>query len=123
LRQTIRQFLGYCEKERAFSPHTVRAYANDLLGFALWMETTLGTATLDRAQTLTPADLRSYWASRRQGGMSSASMRRAQSSLRGLFRYAVQRGLATTDPTKAMETPRSIRALHEVLSEAMCRRF
>jgi len=117
LQSLIEGYLAYCAKERSMSAHTVRGYAADLRLFLAWMTEKAPPATPARAATLTAADIRSFWAQRRQQGLCGTSIRRAQSAIRGLFGYAVRRGLMAVNPMEAVDPARGDRPLPRVLSE------
>ena len=105
IKELIDQFLGSLEKERSLSLQTIRGYKNDLNFFEKWLyENNITEISL--AETLTPAQIRSFWAGRRKGGLCSSSMRRGQSALRGLFKYAIRHGLANKNPVDLMDSPK-----------------
>ena len=97
--------------------HTVRAYKHDLESFLSWLDETLHDTTVGRAQNLSHAELRSYWAGQKASGLGARSLRRAQSAVRGLFRYARKNGIATRNPTDGMESPKVGRRLPKILSQ------
>jgi integrase/recombinase XerD len=49
-------------------------------------------------------------------GLAARSAARALAALRGLFRYMLERGIATQDPTLELESPKLMRALPHFLS-------
>ncbi|HNW33526.1 MAG TPA: tyrosine recombinase, partial [Candidatus Ozemobacteraceae bacterium] len=117
LQSLIESFLKHCEKERSMSTHTVRAYAADLHLFFDWMREKAPPADMARAAALTAADVRSFWAQRRQAGVCGNSIRRAQSAIRGLFAYAVRRGIMQVNPMDTVDPARGSRPLPRILSE------
>ncbi|MFZ2960532.1 MAG: tyrosine recombinase [Candidatus Ozemobacteraceae bacterium] len=118
MRNLLGMYLCYLEKERSFSPHTVRAYASDLEVFLSWMESTYHESGTKRAEDLSPAELRSFWARRQAENLSPASLRRARSSVRGLFRFCIRRGHLHKNPLDAIETPRAQRPLPRTIDES-----
>lgn len=117
MRKLADQFLEYLEKERASSRHTIRGYANDIGVFLQWLEKNIGDLSIERAATLKPVEMRAFWAERKAGGLAGTSLRRAQSALRSLFRFAVRRQLISRNPLEALDTPKAPRPLPELLSE------
>lgn len=115
IQELISRYLESLEKERLMSLHTVRAYGSDLEFFAAWLEENR-TASLNELELLTPTQIRAYWATRRNSGISAQSMRRGQSSMRGLFKYALKHKLITMNPLACMESPRAQRPLPKALS-------
>ena len=114
--ELIKQYLESLEKERNLSAQTIRGYLNDLTFFEKWLSEN-NITEISKAVTLTPAQIRGFWAKRRQGGLASASMRRGQSALRGLFKYAMKHGLATRNPVDMMDSPKAQRPLPRALSQ------
>ena len=111
---SIEAFLAHLSAVRAASPHTVRAYADDLTQFAEFAR---------RRGVLTPggADtplLRSYIAAlTTEREMAQASVARKAASLRAFFRYLVRRGAVERSPAQNLVTPRKNRALPKALTE------
>lgn len=115
--ELISAYLIVLEKERGLSKHTIRAYKNDLNKFSEWMCDNLGVNTIEKAEMLTLSQLRSYWAFRRANGVSQQSMRRGQSSIRGMFLYAVKHGYIHKNPAEGMDSPKRQLPLPKAVSE------
>ena len=49
-------------------------------------------------------------------GLSARSIARKMSSIRGVFRYAIDEGLTKSDPTEGLKMPKAISSLPDVLS-------
>lgn len=116
IKELINQYLSSLEKERNLSLQTIRGYQNDLNFFEKWLEEN-NITEISKAEILSPAQIRSFWAGRRKGGLCSSSMRRGQSALRGLFKYAMRRGLANKNPVDMMDSPKVQRPLPKALSQ------
>ena len=84
IKELIDLYLSSLEKEKNLSLQTIRGYKNDLNFFEKWL-TENKITEINIAETLTPAQIRGFWAGRRKGGLCASSMRRGQSALRGLF--------------------------------------
>lgn len=117
LQTLIRAYLEYCSKERGYSTHTVRAYAADLQRFATWLIEKHGIDAPNTVETFTPSDFRAFWAEIRSKS-SAATLRRSQASARGMFKFAVRRGLLQKNPLESLERPRAIRPLPDVPTES-----
>lgn len=114
--ELIEQYLSSLEKERNLSLQTIRGYRNDLNFFEQWLSAN-NITEISKAEALTPTQIRSFWAGRRKGGLCSSSMRRGQSALRGLFKYAMRHNLATKNPVDMMDSPKIQRPLPKALSQ------
>jgi integrase/recombinase XerC len=114
--EIIEQFVAYLAKERNLSEQTVRAYKADLDNFCGWLDEKLGITEANGFAELTLQQIRAYWAFRRSNGLSQASMRRGQSALRTLIKFARRRSLIERDPAKGMDSPRRQRPLPKALS-------
>src|SRR5512139_2246484 len=111
----IGAFVRHLERERNASPHTARAYRQDLTQFALHARTTLGRPPR-------PADfdhllVRSFLASLHERGLSKVSAARKLASLRTFFRFLCREGLLTRIPARALLSPRVVRRLPVRLGE------
>lgn len=109
-------YLEALEKERNLSLHTVRGYRNDLETFAEWLGRN-NISSFSELESLTHPKIRAFWAERRSGGLSPQSMRRGQSALRGLFKYAMRHKYIARNPVEAMDSPRVQRPLPKALSQ------
>ena len=105
------RFLEHLTFERGLSPHTVRAYANDL-------DSLLTHASRMGRRTVADIDvgvLRSWLAQLHAKGKSRATLARRASGARMFTAWAVRDGLADSDPGARLATPRATRTLPEVL--------
>jgi integrase/recombinase XerC len=107
-----RRYLRYLGEERNLSPHTVRAYGNDLERFLGFLVEFLGV----EAAKIGPGDVdrlavRSFVASMARAGLSRTSQGRALSAVRGLFRYAVREGELPANPAHGVRTPKAPKTL------------
>ena len=110
------QVTGYLDAmwlERGLSEHTLAAYRRDL--------NATQTLLRERGKDLMSAsgpDLYECMAVRFSQGLSSRSMARWLSSLRGFYRHQLLTQALTEDPTAQLEHPKAGRALPSVISPA-----
>lgn len=107
-------FLSHLATQRGCSPHTLRAYRNDL--FQL-------TGHLSRAGSkglaaVAVADLRGWLLELKQKGLAKRSMARKVAAVRALFRHLTRTGTVAKNPAAGLSIPRAGRALPSFLNEA-----
>jgi integrase/recombinase XerC len=106
MKRLIDRFAGHLENERSMSPHTHRAYRQDLHEFEGFLREGAGDkATAQVLQELSPVLLRRYLAMlhRRNG---RATIARKLSALRSFFRFLVREGELAVNPASGLLTPR-----------------
>ncbi|MFZ2587420.1 MAG: site-specific integrase, partial [Alphaproteobacteria bacterium] len=94
---------------RGMSRNTVMAYTRDVADFATFTRNRLA---------VTPADIEAYMANLTQRGQAARSNARRLSTLRTLYRFLLDRGSVSTDPTVAVQGPRLPKSLPKALSGA-----
>lgn len=108
----IESFLDWLRIEKGRSPRTITSYSHDLASFA----TTLrdhDTSVL----AATPGDIDAHLARLRAEGRSSASIARARSSVRGLYRFLADEGEIAQDPSSTAAPIKVPSRLPKALSE------
>lgn len=101
-------FLEYLAHERNLSPHSLRAYRQDLVQFEVF----LGETAPERIDYLL---LRRYLGKLVQEGYQRSSMARKLAALRTFFRYLTKEGLLQSNPFKLLSTPKAARRLPKFL--------
>ncbi len=92
---------------RRLSPHTVRAYALTLEQFGDFLSQHLGGAVAAaQLAVLSPADFRSFLASRRGDGLANVSIARAVSALRTFFAWARRHHGIGCDGIAGLKSPK-----------------
>ncbi len=110
-RRQLPDYLAVLLVERGLAANSVAAYRRDLEEFGRWLARRgLDAAACERA------DLRRYLTDLRGRGIAARSAARALAALRGLYRYLVERGATSLDPTLDLESPKLMRALPHFLS-------
>ncbi len=97
-----RDFEQYLKNELNLSPHTVKAYTDDLGKF---IDFCIGTTsdTFDPT-AVTSADIRAWIAELSADGIEARSIKRKTSSLRSFYRYLARRHTITADPTTRLSS-------------------
>ncbi len=104
--RAIEEYLAYLSAVRSLSPRTVSSYREDLVLF----ETSCaegGVAPEDARDS----DVRAFIAGMVRNGYASASVNRALSAVKGLYRFLVRYGKAASNPARdvdALPMPRKL---------------
>jgi integrase/recombinase XerC len=97
-------FLVFAEKERQYSPNTVRAYARDLEQFSVFCDGHYGGAwnwaSIDRT------GLRGFLGELQRRGVTKRTAARALSSIRSFYRYLQLNGQVTNNVARTTRVPR-----------------
>ncbi len=108
----VEKYIHFLALEKGLADNTLFAYRTDLLRYAHYLE----EAKINSVEEITPFLLQQYVGELYDIGLSSSSLARNFSALRGFHRFLVQEEVTATDPTEILETPRQKRHLPEVLS-------
>ncbi len=104
----VDRFLDMLSAEAGASPHTIAAYRNDLAK----ARADLG-AELSSADRSALGGLGAKWA-----GLAASTVARRSSALRRFYRFLVDDGLRSDDPSSALPKPTLQRPLPKLLSES-----
>jgi integrase/recombinase XerD len=107
----IENYTEYCRVEKGLTENSVTAYANDLKS--------LQTFAIEKGWEEGPKDylqLMEYLNSLYRRNLASSSLIRIISTLRNFYRFLVQTGATSIDPTAQLESPRRFRKLPKVLT-------
>jgi integrase/recombinase XerC len=94
-------------QERNASPHTVKAYTNDLAGFAGYVGPQ-GWGDIDHVL------IRSYLSNLYERGLSKTSVARSLAALRSLYKWLAQEGVVEQNPASLVATPKLPKKLPRV---------
>jgi integrase/recombinase XerC len=98
---------GWLAHERRVSPHTLKAYENDLYAFFRFLAGHLGALPgTEDLRDLRPADFRAWLARRASGGLSRTSTARALSVVRGFFRWCERNDRLTNHAIRSVRSPK-----------------
>jgi integrase/recombinase XerC len=112
------QWLSSLAHERRVSPHTLRAYGDDVARFLGFLHEHQGGTPDERVLAkLSPADIRAFITVRRKEGLGPRGVRRALSAVRSLFRYLEREEVLANPAPRAVHTPKLARTLPRPLSE------
>lgn len=114
LSSTITRFLRYMATERNASDLTIKAYREDLFGFAQWIGGEGDAIT--SVDVLTPSHLRQFQSALQQADYAKSTIARKLASLRSFFKFAMREGTTKSNPAKPLRNPRQNRKLPLVLS-------
>src|SRR5574341_1657572 len=107
----LTRFLNYLAVEKGLARNTLESYERDVRAYLRFLKTK-GPDDISRA------DVVSFQAALIGRGISPPSVARSLSAIRGLHKFLITDGLARTDPTLSMETPRGWKRLPKTLSAA-----
>jgi len=116
MRESVAAFLRHLERERNASPHTLRAYGEDLTQFSDYLQRELGHAA--RPGDVDHLLVRGFLAELHQRGLRKSSSARKLAGLRSFFRYMCREGRLATNPARTLATPRQEKRIPSVLDEA-----
>ncbi len=119
-RQWLDAFENWLEKERQYSPHTLRNYRAAVLGFWEWLRLDGGDG--GDPDSVTPRQVRSFLVDR-QRAASRRTLHNQVSGIRVFFRYAVRQGWASKNPFTGVSLPKLDRPLPKFLTEEQIRRL
>lgn len=108
----LERFQDFLAIEKGSSPRTCDAYKLDLERFVLFSSLKNARSPLETSARV----LREYVYHLKDLGLAPSSIRRNISALRTYFRFLVNEGHITGDPSERLETPKKWRTLPDVLS-------
>lgn len=107
----LERFQDFLAIEKGSSPRTGEAYKLDLERFVFFAAQKSARSPLEAS----PKVLREYVYHLKDLGLAPSSIRRNISALRTYFRFLVNEGHITGDPSERLETPKRWRTLPDVL--------
>ena len=115
----LAEFERHLSDERAVSPHTRKAYLDDVGRFLAFLGRFAGTEASEiDACDVDALAVRSWLASLRADGLARSSIVRRLSALRSFFTFLEREGLADGNPARGVATPRTEKPLPVTLSVA-----
>jgi integrase/recombinase XerC len=112
-----KSWLAMLAHERRASPHTIRAYGDDVARFIGFQAQHVGGAvTQKRLAKLMPAEIRAFISSRRSEGLGAGGVQRAMAAVRSFYKFLAREGVLENAAARSIRTPRVRRALPRPLS-------
>lgn len=108
IQKGMRKFLEVLRSERNASPHTLRAYRNELLRFAEYLGPEMGWKDIDHVA------IRGFLSHLHACGLSKVSVARALASLRSMYKWLAREGMVKQNPAALVSTPRLPKKLPRV---------
>src|ERR1700753_3537852 len=113
-----KNWLAALAHERRASPHTLRAYGDDVTRFLGFQAGHLGgTVTEKSLAKLSPADIRAFITARRSEGLGAGGVQRMLAAVRSFYKFLAREGILENAAPRAIRTPRLKRRLPRPLSE------
>jgi len=135
LQRAVDDFIVYLAAERAYSPHTVKAYRTDCLSLLSYADevglggadgasgdaSTTGSGGSSSVQSLSLEFLRDWlWQGSRQG-LSKTTLARRSATARSLTAWVKRQGLMPTDVGTRLKSPKTDTSLPRVVTEPQMR--
>lgn len=111
-RDLVREYLTYMQVEKGLARNSLESYGRDLARLKEW-----AGAQGKSVESLTRPDLRGWIADLSREGLSPASVSRAVSAARGLFRFLMLDGHIQRHPAEDLNTPQGNAYLPRFLTE------
>jgi integrase/recombinase XerC len=115
MEEAVAAFLLYLDRERNASPHTVRAYGDDLAQFRRHLRDELGLEP--EPKDVDHLVIRSFLARLHTNGVKKVSASRKLASLRAFFRFLCREGVLERNPARLLRSPRLERRIPGRLEE------
>ena len=107
-------FYNYLTYEKRLSPHTINAYKRDLKQFLAFV---CEDPTIKEPKNISHHDLRAWFISLMEEGISAKSIRRKYSSLKAYFQFLQKNQKIDQNPTDKVLVPKVGKQLPKVVAE------
>jgi len=108
LKKQIENFLVYLKAERDVSPHTLKAYTQDLKEFDAFID--------KKPKNIDNLDIRTFLASLYHRRLKKSSISRKLASIRSFFKYLHREGYVKSNPAKLVSSPKVPKNLPKFLT-------
>lgn len=109
------RYVRHVAIERGLSSNTQSAYRRDLTAYILWLESA-GVDDMNDVSVATVTGFLSALGARTEAPLTSSSLSRTLSSLRGFHRFLVEEGEISTDVTADVRRPKLPKSLPKALT-------
>src|SRR5690625_1911781 len=110
---TLNDFYHYLQIGRGLAHNTLQSYRRDLHKYLLFIEKVLLKKSLN---DIKQSDIVTYLHHLKDEGLSTSTIARTVSSIKGFHQFLLNEQICTNDPTHHIETPKKERRLPRVLS-------
>lgn len=100
----LERFIQYIKFEKRYSAHTVSAYQSDLNQFIAFLS--LSGQSPEHPEEVTHHDIRNWMVSMMDDKILARSVNRKIATLRKYFKFLLQEGVITINPTAKITTPK-----------------
>jgi integrase/recombinase XerC len=114
LPEAITQFTSYLQFEKRFSPHTLRAYHDDLLQFSSFLQKQF---ECNMVNEVLPPYVRTWLASIKDNDASSRTVNRKISSLKSFFKYLVRQQIVQANPMASIVSQKQNKRLPQFVDK------
>lgn len=119
LDSTLEDFIGFLQREKRYSPHTLTGYRRDLRNLQDWLQ----QQKIAQWNDVTHKQIRRFIAQRHALGIQGRSLQRQLSAIRAFYRYRQRTGKATTNPAEDIPTPKQAQRLPKSLDNESLERL
>ncbi|GAA4331274.1 tyrosine recombinase XerC [Mucilaginibacter gynuensis] len=110
----LERFIQYIKFEKRYSPHTVAAYQSDLDQFIRFLQS---DQPVTHPSEITHHHIRSWMVTMMDDKIIARSVNRKIATLRKYFKFLVQEGVITVNPTAKINTPKIPKKLPVVVED------
>ncbi len=107
LSNDISRYIDFLKYERGYSEHTLQSYQRNLVELALHLH----QSSVENWQQVTHEALRHFVMTIKQKGLKARSIQLKLSSIKGFFKFQLQRNHITTNPSELLVVPKSDKPL------------
>lgn len=111
---SISKFLDYLQKEKKYSPHTVRAYGDDLSAFQSYCSSVYDIASIEEIKY---AIIRSWIVVLVNKGLTNRSINRKLSVLRSYYQFLIRVGRITVHPLRQHKPLKEVKEIQIPFTE------
>jgi len=122
MQELIERFTTYLQTERNASPHTVKAYTEDLRQFYIWLKELNESANLE-ITAIDRLTIRAYLAALLRQEVSKRSVTRKLSSVKSFFTFLIKREILNANPADDVRTPTFDKKLPTFLDQETVQRM
>lgn len=114
MKEHVEHFVLHMVSVAGLSPHTVKAYKNDLSDFLRFLE----RLEIEDAADIDNRVLRTYLAQLQSRGLSGVTIARKRASIRSFFKFLEGRGVIDKNPSSSLASMKTERRLPRHLTES-----